>query len=124
MKRTFAIPTASGKSCQHFGHCESFAIVEVDGGGITNESFLAPPAHQPGSYPKFLADSGVDIVIAGGMGGMAQNLFKENNIEVHMGVGVEAPRSLVEKFLQNELETGDNLCSHGDGQDHDHVCGD
>ena len=124
MKRTFAIPTEGGKACAHFGRCEGFAIVEVDGTDITGERQLDPPEHQPESYPKFLADGGVNIVIAGGMGAMAQNLFRQNKIEVHMGVGEEEPRTLVEKFLQDELESGANLCSHEDGDDDHHHCRD
>jgi predicted Fe-Mo cluster-binding NifX family protein len=123
VKRTFAIPTLDGKSCAHFGHCQSFAVVEVNDGRPGAVQFLNPPAHQPGTYPRFLADQGVDVVIAGGMGVMAQNLFRENKIEVHMGVGVEDPRLLVEQFLRNELPTGDNLCDHGT-EGHHSNCGD
>lgn len=47
---------------------------------------------------------------------MAQNLFRKNNIEVFMGVGAEDPAKLVEKYLQSELENGDNLCD----SDHNH----
>ncbi len=121
MKRKFAIPTVDGKSCAHFGHCQSFAVVEVEGVDLGVMNFMDPPAHQPGTYPRFLADQGVSIVIAGGMGQMAQNLFQQNNIEVHMGVGVEEPHFLVEQFLRNELQTGDNLCNHG-SDDHEPNC--
>jgi predicted Fe-Mo cluster-binding NifX family protein len=124
LKRIFAIPTVDGKSCAHFGHCEKFAVLEVDEGEITQEQYLAPPLHQPGVYPGWLAEAGVNIVISGGMGGMARDLFQRNNIEVHMGVGVEEPRSLVKKFLMDELETGANLCNHGDGDDDHHRCRD
>ncbi len=123
MKRTFAIPTLGDKSCAHFGHCQNFAIVEVTGDDVGKVRYLDPPAHQPGTYPRFLAQQGVNIVIAGGMGVMAQNLFQENNIEVHMGVGEEEPGFLVEQFLRNELQTGENLCNHGT-DDHDPNCGD
>ncbi len=121
MKRKFAIPTVDGKSCAHFGHCQSFAVVEVDGADLGVMNFMDPPAHQPGTYPRFLANQGVSIVLAGGMGQMAQNLFQQNNIEVHMGVGVEEPHFLVEQFLSNELQTGDNLCNHG-SDDHEPNC--
>ena len=113
MNRKFAIPTVDRKSCAHFGHCESFAVLEVEDGSIMSESYATPPAHQPGTYPRFLAEQGVTIVIAGGMGGMAQSIFQQNQIEVHMGVGVEEPRVLVQKFLDDELATGANLCDHG-----------
>jgi predicted Fe-Mo cluster-binding NifX family protein len=123
VKRIFAIPTSNGRSCAHFGHCQSFALVVVDQGVVSGVHFLDPPAHQPGSYPRFLANQGVNVVLAGGMGMKAQSLFRENDIEVYMGVGVEEPRDLVERFLRNELETGDNLCDHGTSE-HGHDCGD
>jgi len=63
-------------------------------------------------YPKFLADQGVNVIIAGGMGQQAQTLFAQNNIEVHMGVLDGSPKQLVENLLNNQLKTGDNLCDH------------
>lgn len=124
MKRVFAVPTIDGKACQHFGHCQSFAVLDVEDGAITRERFLAPPTHQPGSHPRFLAEMGVHVIIAGGMGAMAQNLFQQNNIEVHMGVAEETPGALVQQYLQDQLKTGENLCSHGGDPDHEHTCGD
>ena len=123
MKRTFAIPMMEGKACAHFGHCQNFAVVEVNNKQLGEMKFLTPPAHQPGAYPRFLADQGVDIILAGGMGVMAQKLFSDNNIEVHMGIGVEEPGPLVEKFLRGELEIGVNACNHGT-DDHEPNCGD
>lgn len=123
MKRVFAVPTIDGKACLHFGHCQSFAVLDVEEGAITQERYLTPPAHQPGSHPRFLAEMGVNIIIAGGMGAMAQNLFKQNNIEVHMGVAEAAPAALVQQYLQDQLTTGVNLCNHDD--DHEgHHCHD
>ncbi len=121
MNRIFAVPTQNGKLCTHFGHCESFAILEVVDDNIAKESYVDPPVHQPGTYPAFLAEKGVHTIIAGGMGAMAQNLFAENNIEVLMGIDAEDPAKLVEKYLESELEDGDNLCDsdHGHGQ-HQH----
>lgn len=123
MKRTFAVPTLNGKCCAHFGQCHSFALVEVEDGVADEVRYLDPPNHQPGSFPRFLAEQGVDVVLAGGMGLMAQNLFRENNIEVHMGIGIDDPGLLVEKFLLDQLPEGENLCNHGTG-DHEPVCGD
>ena len=119
MEKIFAVPTENKKLCAHFGHCESFAIIEVENNIIVNERYLDPPVHQPGTYPAFLAEKGVSTIISGGMGVMAQNLFKENNIEVFMGIAAEDPAALVKKYLQSELENGDNLCD----SDHDHGTG-
>jgi len=112
MKKKFAIPTLNEKLTAHFGHCEKFAIVEVEDNKVINEEFIVPPFHQPGVYPKFLADQGVHVIIAGGMGQKAQDLFAMNNIEVHMGVQDGTPSELVMSYLNNKLQTGQNLCDH------------
>lgn len=111
-KMKFAIPTVNGKITAHFGHCDSFAVVDVEDNKIVKEDSLQPPVHQPGVYPKFLADQGVNVIIAGGMGQKAQDLFHQNNIEVHMGVQMGDPADLVNDYLSNSLGTGDNLCDH------------
>lgn len=112
MKKRFAIPTIDGKLCTHFGHCEKFAVLETDDDKVIGQEFLAPPVHQPGAYPQFLAQQGVNVIISGGMGPKAQELFARNNIEVFMGVGSESPVKLVEYYLQDRLQGGDNLCDH------------
>ena len=118
MDRVFAVPTVNKKLTAHFGHCQSFAVLKVENDKIVEEDYLDPPVHQPGSYPAFLAGKGVNTIIAGGMGVMAQNLFNENNIEVFMGLDAVEPSKLVELYLQNKLENGDNLCDSN--HDHEH----
>jgi predicted Fe-Mo cluster-binding NifX family protein len=112
MKKKFAIPTLNNQLTAHFGHCEKFAIVDVEDNNVTNEEFVTPPVHQPGVYPKFLAEQGVHVIIAGGMGQTAQDLFAQNNIEVHMGVQAGSPSELVKQYLNKQLQTGQNLCDH------------
>ncbi len=109
-----AIPTAGGKLCMHFGHCEQFAILDVDEATrqITSESFETPPPHEPGVLPRWLAEMGVECVIAGGMGGRAQQLFTSNNINVVTGAPAEEPKSIVKAFLDKTLEVGENACDH------------
>jgi len=111
-KRKFAIPTAGNVLTPHFGHCERFAIIETQDDQILSVDYLAPPVHQPGSYPSFLADQGVSVIISGGMGFKAQDLFARNNIEVCMGVSNGSPSMLVEEYLNDQLQTGQNLCDH------------
>ena len=82
-----AIPLAAGRLCMHFGHCEQFALVDVDeaaqkGRGTT---LLTPPPHEPGLLPRWLHEQGADVVIAGGMGQRAQQLFAQSGIRVLVG---------------------------------------
>jgi len=111
-KKKFAIPTVNDMLTPHFGHCEKFAIIETENDSILSTNFINPPVHQPGVYPSFLASHGVHVIIAGGMGFKAQDLFAQNNIEVCIGVPNDSPQILVEQYLENQLQMGENLCDH------------
>ncbi len=110
----FAIPTAGGKLALHFGHCERFAIVDVepDTGRIASVTESTPPPHEPGVLPRWLAEQGVNVIIAGGMGSRAQNLFTQSGIRVLVGAPAEAPEALVADFLAGRLLPGSNACDH------------
>lgn len=109
-----AIPVANNTICMHFGHCEQFYIYEVDTDSktIKNVLKLTPPPHEPGLLPRWLKEKEVNIIIAGGMGQRAQNLFTQRNIKVFVGAPVENPKSLVEKYLNETLISGVNACDH------------
>ena len=109
-----AIPTASGALCMHFGHCEQFAMVEVDPSAktITGAEFLPPPPHEPGLLPRWLGEQGANVIIAGGMGQRAQDLFTQNGIEVVVGASSGKPEEIVSSYLSGTLEAGQNACDH------------
>lgn len=109
-----AIPLTGGKLTAHFGHCEKFAVVDVDGESktIVYQTMLDPPRHEPGVLPVWLAEQGVKVVIAGGMGQRAQGLFAQQDIEVVVGAPAEAPQRLVTDYLAGTLAVGDNACEH------------
>ena len=109
-----AIPTANGKLCMHFGHCELFSIIDVDEkeNKITGRNDVTPPPHEPGVLPRFLGEQKVSLIIAGGMGGRAQSLFTEQNIDVIIGAPAETPEIIVNAYLDGSLQTGPNACSH------------
>jgi len=108
-----AIPLANGRLCMHFGHCEEFALVETDEqDGIVGKTLLTPPPHEPGVLPVWLHEQGADVIIAGGMGMRAQQLFAQNEITVVVGAAAEDPVCIVEDYLHGTLKTGDNVCDH------------
>jgi ATP-binding protein involved in chromosome partitioning len=109
-----AIPITNGRLSAHFGHCEQFAIVDADPDSkqVTNTELLTPPAHEPGLLPKWLSGLCVDLVIAGGMGQRAQQLFAQNNIDVVVGAADNPPEKLALQFLTGRLECGQNVCDH------------
>ena len=113
-KMKIAIPLAQGKLTLHFGHCEQFAIIDVNNETkeITGREDLTPPAHEPGVLPQWLHEQNVNIIIAGGMGQRAQQLFTQNDIKVVVGASSSTPEELVLAYLQDTLQTGDNICDH------------
>jgi len=110
----FAVPLAEGKLCNHFGHCEMFALVDVDAAtcGILKSTAVTPPPHEPGVLPRWLGELGVTTIIAGGMGASARGLFDERGIEVVTGAPVGTPEELVIARLTGTLKTGENTCDH------------
>ncbi len=109
-----AIPIANGALCMHFGHCEQFALVEVDETTktITQTTMVTPPPHEPGMLPPWLAKQGATHIIAGGMGSRAQDLFAAQSIAVIVGAPADEPEALVKLYLSGTLKTGTNTCDH------------
>ena len=110
----YAVPTSNGRLAAHFGHCEHFAIIDVDEalGTIVRKELLPAPSHQPGLLQIWLAEEGVAIVIAGGMGSRAQDIFNENRIRVVIGAPEGDPEEVVMAYVRGTLATGDNVCDH------------
>ena len=109
-----AVPVTDGALADHFGHCTTFTLFDVDPATAapTNRLDLTPPPHEPGVLPDWLAEHGVTLVIAAGMGSRAQNLFAQHGITVIAGVGNASPGVLVTQYLAGRLHAGDNLCDH------------
>ena len=109
-----AIPLAEGKLSLHFGHCDQFALVEVDTEAkqIIATEKAVPPAHEPGVLPRWLHEQGAQLIIASGMGQRAQSLFNQNGIQVLVGAPREDAETLVRSYLDGTLETGGNVCDH------------
>jgi len=116
-----AIATQDGMVSAHFGHCQAYTLVDIEDGSATNTNAIPAPPHQPGILPPFLADKGANIVIAGGMGPRAVELFEAQGIKVISGVQGSIDQ-VVEAYIAGTLKSGENLCDshHGDGHD----CGD
>jgi predicted Fe-Mo cluster-binding NifX family protein len=109
-----ALPITQGKLSSHFGHCEQFALVDVDDKTkkIISSQLVDSPTHQPGLLPQWLQENGVNIVITGGMGSRAIALFEEKNITVVLGAKADTPERIVMEYLNGTLELSDNICDH------------
>ncbi|HCP60491.1 MAG TPA: ATPase [Dehalococcoidia bacterium] len=110
----YAIPVTGGLVSTHFGHCEHFALIDVDEGRkeILKKELVPSPGHEPGLLPQWLADEGVSVVIASGMGSRAQSLFRQSRIDVVIGALESDPEGAVLNYLNGVLATGNNICDH------------
>jgi predicted Fe-Mo cluster-binding NifX family protein len=104
-----AIATEQGLVAGHFGHCEGFTFYEVEGKEIKSKQFHVSPAHVPGAIPNFLNDLGANVVIAGGMGGGAIQIFNEKGIEVITGV-TGSLDSVINQYLSGALKSSGSVC--------------
>ena len=108
-----AIPTVNDELCMHFGHCDKFIVFETnENNEIVKSEKLTPPPHEPGVLPKWLKSEGADVIIAGGMGMRAQELFAASGVKVYTGAPAGEAQKIVEAFLSDSLVTGDNVCDH------------
>ncbi len=79
---------------------------------ILSREMVTPPPHEPGVLPKWLHEQGANVIIAGGMGQRAQQIFASNDIEVLVGAPADSPENLVAAYLAGTLKCGDNVCDH------------
>lgn len=111
---------AEGKNVtEHFGHCVNFMLYDVENNKITKEESVDNPGHKPGFLPNFLADKGVKVIISGGMGKGAVDIFNERDVEVVTGASGDA-RTAAERYLKGELKSTGSVCH--EHQHHDE-CG-
>lgn len=109
-----AVPMVDGKLSAHFGHCQQFALFDTDTEKrtILNKTVVDAPPHEPGLLPTWLHEKGADIILAGGMGSRARDLFGEKGIRVVVGASCEEVSKVVLDYLYDTLKTGENVCDH------------
>ncbi len=119
-----AIPTENGCLHEHFGGCAEFTLVEIDSDAKRALSTEAVPApeHRPGLFPLWLKQQGVSVVITGGIGRRALEIFALHGIAVCQGMPGATIAQLVEAYLAGRLTTpaGCEHHDHGDGHGHHH----
>jgi len=109
-----AIPLDNDCVSQHFGHCPAFALYDVDDSARTlrSRTTLPSPPHEPGLLPKWLYQHGTDVVIAGGMGRRAVDLFEQQGIRVVLGAPAQPADAVLAAYLAGNLAAGANPCDH------------
>jgi predicted Fe-Mo cluster-binding NifX family protein len=100
----------------HFGRCPFYVIAASEDGRIGAVRVVVNPyygEHSPGRVPLFIKSQDVGVMIAGGMGQRAKEIFDHHGIEVATGARGTVRRTL-EDYLGGRL-SGYDPCSGRDG---------
>ncbi|MDQ1351051.1 MAG: hypothetical protein QG657_1353 [Acidobacteriota bacterium] len=121
-----AIATDNDQVAAHFGRCACYTLFEVEDAAaekkVLSRTCIDTPAHEPGVLPGFLHEKGANVVIAGGMGPRAQQLFLGFNIRPYIGVTGKVD-DVIRDFLAGNLQMGESLCNQGhEGGSNHHDC--
>lgn len=119
-----AVPTKQNNQIDsHFGHCEFYTIFSISEKNeiISNKRLDSPQGCGCKSNIAFdLAEIGVTIMLAGGIGDGAINKLASQNIQVVRNCQGDV-QELVEAYLTGNLEDGGASCA-AHGNDAEHVC--
>ncbi len=102
-----------GEVSGHFGRCPFYVLVEANGDTVSGSSVVANPyldLHRPGMMPRFIRDMGADVIIAGGMGPRAIDMFHGFGIDVATGA-TGAVQEVLGAYLRGE-HRGVVPCAH------------
>ncbi|NLT47937.1 MAG: P-loop NTPase [Clostridiales bacterium] len=120
-----AVASENEMVTEHFGHCVNFNIFEAEDNRVVKTESIPNPGHRPGFLPNFLNDMGVNVIISGGMGSGAIDIFNEKNIEVIVGASGNA-KAAAEAYLNGTLKSTGSVCHEHqhhdecDGSHHNH----
>ena len=109
-----AIPVTDGRLHGHFGGSTRFALVDADPAQhkILGIRTVTAPPHAPGLFPRWLGELGASVVIAGGIGHRALDLFAQQGITVRAGTAGATVEELANAWLNGQLVNEPPGCAH------------
>jgi len=110
-----------GKRSGHFGHCDTFTLVDVKAGSIDKVSILANQSHVQGGCMvpvNLLAQNQVDALIVGGIGMRPLMGFRQAGIDVYHDDQRPDIRPVVEDLIAGKLDmiSEDQVCGGNGGR--------
>jgi predicted DNA-binding protein (UPF0251 family)/predicted Fe-Mo cluster-binding NifX family protein len=115
-----AVPYLGGAVNAHFGSTQAFLVAEATGETVERTTLYEVQGmqHNHAGIAGFLKEQGVEVILAGGMGGPMQQALKRAGFELYCGVSGPAVEA-VEAFLRGEIEQSESTCGHHHGE-HEH----
>ena len=122
-----AVPTTEANTVDaHFGHCEFFTVFTIENQAIVNSEIVQSPqgCGCKSNIAETLHEMGVEVMLAGNMGGGAVNVLQSNGITVYRGAEGDV-KELVEQFVNGDVEDSGESCrqhEHHRGNGGGHQC--
>jgi len=110
----------AGEVSGHFGRCPFYTLVRVEDAAILDVDAVPNPhfeSHIPGVMPRYIQSLGAEVILAGGMGPKAIQMFNTYGIEVVTGT-IGRVSEVLNAYLNGGL-SGTVPCAH----DHTDSCG-
>ncbi len=112
-----AVSSKGGENAEvsdHFGRCPEFLVFDCKNRNIVEVEHVSNPYfknHVPGAVPGFISSLKADVMIAGGMGPRAVEMFSSAGIKVVLGASGDIKQT-VEAYLSGDLIQDENACKH------------
>ncbi len=109
-----------GQRSGHFGHCDVFTLVDVEGGKIKGVTTISNQSHVQGGCMvpvNLLAENKVNVLIVGGIGMRPLMGFRQVGIDVYHDAERPEIRPVVEDLIAGKLPiiSDDQVCGGGQG---------
>ncbi len=109
-----------GERSGHFGHCDVFTFVDVEGGEITQVTTIPNQSHVQGGCMvpvNLLASHNVKALIVGGIGMRPLMGFKQVGVDVYHDETRPQIRPVVEDLIEGKLPmiSDNQVCGGGGG---------
>jgi len=109
-----------GQRSGHFGHCDAFTLVDVEGGEISQVTTIPNQSHVQGGCMvpvNLLSEHKVNALIVGGIGMRPLMGFKQAEIDVYYDVERQEIKPVVEDLIAGKLTmiSDDQVCGGGGG---------
>jgi len=125
MSTKIAIPSTAPGGLEsplgaHFGHCDLYTMVSIEGKKILSVDVIPNMPHQQGGCMapvQYLADQGANKLIAGGMGFRPLMGFNQVGIDVYFGGEHQTVGQAVKAFIEGQLPqfSQEHTCGGGGG---------
>jgi len=124
-----AIPSDSpggleARISDHFGHCDVFTMVQVEGQQVASVTVLPKGAHEAGQCMApvtLLKEQGTEALVAGGIGQRPLSGCQDVGITVYFKAGAETVRDAIDLLIAGEcreLAPAQACDEHGGAESH------